>query len=178
MILDKCKISDLEQRAKDFAEKAHAGQTRKYTGEKYTVHTQEVADIVRTVPHTQEMLAAAHLHDTVEDCGIPLHVIDIEFGAIVADMVSCLTDVSKPSDGMRKKRKEIDRMHTATASADAKTVKLADLISNSKSIMQYDPDFAKVYLKEKAALLKVLGEGDAVLWNIANEFVTGNGWKS
>ena len=69
----------------------------------------------------------------------------------MAELVDDLTDVSKPQDGNRATRKELDRQHTAKASPDAKTIKLADLISNSRSIMKDDPNFAKVYMKEKAS---------------------------
>jgi hypothetical protein len=77
--------------------------------------------------------------------------------------VADLTDVSRADDGNRAVRKAIDLAHTAKACADAKTIKLADLLSNTASIVAYDPGFARVYLKEKTALLKVLTEGDATL---------------
>ena len=67
------------------------------------------------------MLAAALLHDTVEDTGTPLKDIEAEFGPDVASLVEQLTDVSKPEDGDRKTRKEIDRQHIAKASVRAKT---------------------------------------------------------
>ena len=82
-------------------------------------------------------------------------------------MVLSLTDVSTLFYGNRAVRKAIDLVHTAKASAEAKTVKLADLIDNTKSIFAHDPKFAKVYLKEKALLLEVLEEGDAALMAIA-----------
>ena len=64
--------SELVRRAFAFAKAAHeaVGQMRKYTGEPYIVHPVEVADIVQTVAHTEVMLAAALLHDTVEDTGV------------------------------------------------------------------------------------------------------------
>lgn len=71
-----------------------------------------------------------------------------------------LTYVRQPSDGNRAARKAIDRAHTAQESAEVKTIKLANLIDNSHCIVARDPDFAKVYLAEKAALLEVLGEGE------------------
>lgn len=159
----------LVESAKIYAKASHekVGQLRKYTNDPYIVHPAEVAQIVSTVEHTDEMLAAAWLHDTVEDTDVSIEDIRKEFGDVVADLVSDLTDVSKPEDGNRKTRKEIDRQHTAKASAQAKTIKLADLISNSSSIVEHDKKFAKVYLKEKALLLEVLREGDAELWNRA-----------
>ena len=65
----------------------------------------------------------------------------------------------------------MDRDHSASASADAQTVKLADLISNSKSIVKHDPNFARVYIKEKEALLQVLDKGNSRLHAIASKQV-------
>lgn len=161
------------ERARVFATAAHAavGQKRKYTFEPYIVHPTEVASIVASVPHTNEMLAAAYLHDTVEDTGVSIVDIQVEFGNEVASLVGWLTDVSKPEDGNRAVRKAIDREHTAMAPAAAQTVKLADLISNSRNIMAHDPAFAKVYLEEKRMLLEVLTRGDATLMAEARRIV-------
>ncbi len=157
--------SNLEWRARKFATTAHRGQVRKYTGEPYIWHPKAVADMVRTVPHNDSMLAAAWLHDCCEDCGVSLETIAIEFGSVVCVMVSDLTDASKPSDGKRDVRKRIDLEHIKTASPEAKTIKLADIISNSESILKHDPVFAKIYLQEKRALLdNALLEGNLKLW--------------
>jgi (p)ppGpp synthase/HD superfamily hydrolase len=161
------------ERARVFATAAHAavGQVRKYTFEPYIVHPAEVAGIVATVPHTDVMLAAAWLHDTVEDTGVSIVDIQKEFGNEVASLVSWLTDVSEPEQGNRAVRKAIDREHTAMAPAAAQTVKLADLIANSGSILAHDPAFAKVYLEEKRMLLEVLTRGDATLMARARSIV-------
>ena len=161
----------LIQRAIVFATQAHAGQTRKYTGEPYVNHPVEVMRLVSEVNDDPEVLAAAVLHDVVEDTPATITNIRIGFNARVAALVDDLTDVSKPEDGNRATRKELDRQHTAKASPDAKTIKLADLISNSMSIVKDDPSFAKVYMKEKRALLEVLTEGDATLYKRASEMV-------
>ena len=163
----------LEMKARNFAEVAHASinHQRKYTGEPYITHPAAVVDLVRSVPHTEAMLAAAWLHDTVEDTPVTLVDIEREFGAEVADLVESLTDVSRPQDGNRRVRKAIDREHTAQASAEAKTIKLADLIDNSRSILEYDSGFARVYLVEKVALLEVLQEGDNTLLEMAQMIV-------
>ena len=161
----------LIQRAIVFATQAHAGQTRKYTGEPYVNHPVEVMRLVSEVNDDPEVLAAAVLHDVVEDTPATITNIRIGFNARVAALVDDLTDVSKPEDGNRATRKELDRQHTAKASPDAKTIKLADLISNSMSIVKDDPSFAKVYMKEKRALLEVLNEGDATLYKRASEMV-------
>jgi guanosine-3',5'-bis(diphosphate) 3'-pyrophosphohydrolase len=158
-----------EIRARLFATAAHAavGQKRKYTGEPYINHPAEVVEIVKTVTDNSEMICAAWLHDVVEDTEITLEVIEEHFGNRVRELVYWLTDVSKPEDGNRAARKAIDRQHIACAPAAAQTVKLADLISNTASIVERDPDFAKVYLKEKALLLEVLTRGEPTLWHRA-----------
>lgn len=161
------------EHARIFATAAHAavGQLRKYTNEPYIVHPAEVVSIVRSVPHTEAMLAAAWLHDVVEDTGVTIETVRAEFGTEVADLVSWLTDVSRPEDGNRAHRKARDREHTAAAPAEAQTVKLADLISNTRSIMAHDPKFAVTYLEEKRALLAVMTRGDATLMSIARRHV-------
>ena len=125
-----------EIKAKEFATKCHDDikQVRKYTGEPYINHPAAVVEFVRSVRHTENMLCAAWLHDTVEDTDATLDEIEELFGSCVAQLVEMLTDISKPSDGNRAIRKHIDLMHTAKASAEAKTIKLADLIDNTKSI--------------------------------------------
>lgn len=164
-------MSEFIYKAYQFAKKAHEGQKRKYTNEPYIYHPIEVMSIVSTVPHTDRMLAAALLHDTREDCGVTYQEVDEEFGPFVAMFVDDLTDISKPEDGNRAKRKEIDRQHTAKALPFSKTIKLADLISNSRSIVKHDKDFARVYIKEKQLLLDVLTEGDPTLYAMAKQIV-------
>jgi len=165
---------DVVRKAQVYAMAAHAavGQKRKYTGEPYIVHPAEVASIVASVPgSTPDMVAAAWLHDVIEDTGCTFTAVHMAFGIDIATLVGWLTDVSKPTDGNRAKRKAIDREHTAQAPAEAQTIKLADLISNSKSIMQYDPDFAVTYLAEKKLLLEVLTKGDPGLHAEASKYV-------
>ncbi len=154
-----------------FAERAHRKQVRKYTGEPYIVHPLEVAQIVSSVPHTDEMLAAALLHDTVEDCNVTLDQIEKAFNKTVRELVWWLTDVSDKSTGNRETRKARDREHIATAPAQAQTIKLADLISNTQSIAFHDPVFAGLYMKEKHELLKVLTRGDKTLYSRAKGLV-------
>jgi len=149
-------MDDMVLRARAFATRAHTGQVRKYTGEPYIMHPIEVSEIVARHNGSKEMIAAALLHDVVEDTDININEIRAEFGDIVANLVDDLTDISKLEDGNRAFRKGLDREHTANASAAAMAVKAADLISNTKSIVAHDPSFAKVYLQEKRALLGVM----------------------
>jgi (p)ppGpp synthase/HD superfamily hydrolase len=165
---------DIVRKAQVYAMAAHAAvaQKRKYTGEPYIVHPAEVAKIVAGVPgSTPDMVAAAWLHDVVEDTGCTYTDIHMAFGADIAALVGWLTDVSQPHDGNRAVRKAIDRAHTAAAPAEAQTIKLADLVSNSRSIMQHDPAFAKTYLEEKRLLLELLTKGDPGLHALAASYI-------
>lgn len=157
------------QYALKFAREAHLTQKRKYTGEPYIEHPIEVASIVATVPmHTDAMICAAYLHDVVEDCNVTLEEIREEFGAEVEDLVFWLTDTPTVKGGPnRAERKRMTRERYAIAPAEAQTVKCADIISNTKSIVEHDPDFAKVYLSEVRALLEVLDRADQTLLALA-----------
>lgn len=157
-----------------FAAAAHAAidQRRKYTLEPYIVHPIFVFDLVEAVGGSIKMLQAALLHDVVEDTKITIDHIFNLFGSDVALLVSDLTDVSRPEDGARKQRKRLDLLHTAKASPDAKTIKLADLIANSVSILEHDLNFAVIYLEEKSQLLEVLQEGNPTLLTLAYEIVS------
>ncbi len=157
----------LRDQALAFATTAHADQVRNYTGVPYITHPLGVAEIVAGRPHSEAMVAAALLHDVVEDCGIPLEQIYAEFGDDVATLVGWVTDVSTPADGNRATRKALDLAHLAKAPPEAQTIKLADIIDNTATIAEHDPSFWKTYRIEKAALLDVLWGGDKVLWAVA-----------
>lgn len=150
----------------------HGNQKRKYTGEPYFHHPIEVATLLEAANMSREVQIAGLLHDVVEDTAITTEAIRSMFGSHVAELVEMVTDVSRPEDGNRKARKLLDLQHLAKASREGKSIKLADLISNSKSIAQHDPDFAKVYMQEKAALLEVLRDGNRTLWAKANTIVS------
>lgn len=104
----------LAERARRYATKAHGAidQRRKYTNAPYIVHPQAVMEIVSSVPHSEEMLAAAWLHDTVEDTPTTLADIESHFGLRVASLVAMLTNVSVGSAENRYQRKNRDRRHS------------------------------------------------------------------
>lgn len=166
-------MTDKLKQAIAFATKAHGSQKRKYTGEPYVTHPIAVMEIVQEVSHTEDMLVAAVLHDTVEDTDVTLGDIKAEFGATVAKYVDGLTDVSTLEDGNRAERKALDRAHTAVQCPEVKTIKLADLIHNTLSIEAHDPSFYKIYRAEKIALLEYLSEGDKTLLHRAQAQVGG-----
>ena len=169
-------MSSMTDKARIFATAAHmaVGQKRKHTGEDYIVHPIEVADIVSKAGLDDEYISAAFLHDVVEDTHITLNQIKEVFGQKVHDIVEALTDEPFIENGAnRKARKAIDRERLSKADAGTQTIKVADLIDNTKTIVGYDPKFAPVYLAEKALLLDVLTKADNQLLEKAREQVNG-----
>lgn len=144
-----------------FARQVHATQRRKYTGNPYADHLAEVAGIVATVAplhgplaaQADDMIAIAWLHDTIEDQGVTEAELRTRFGDVVADGVVHLTDVET---GTRAERKAAALVRLAKAPAIVQTIKVADLMSNTSSIVQHDPVFAVTYLEEKRRALEVL----------------------
>lgn len=164
----------IEKQALAFARKAHGEQKRKYKDELYVAHLIRVADIVKSVSHTPEMIAAAYLHDVVEDTEIPLRKVAMTFGKKVGLLVEELTDEftkeKYPNLNRRwRKKKETERI--AKISWNAKTIKLADIIDNLPSISQNDPGFSKKYTPEMESLVDVLTEGNPELLAAAKEEV-------
>ena len=155
----------LIQDALMLAIKAHDGQRRKYTGEPYSAHPIGVSKIIETIPdHTPEMVAAALLHDVVEDTPVTLSEIKEAFGTTVAEYVHFCSNVSEQSDGNRAFRKKMDADHFALGPAESQTIKIADLIHNSLSIIPHDQKFFhKAYKHEKQYLLDILTLADPIL---------------
>lgn len=137
-----------------FTKAAHGDQVRKYTGVPYWEHPFAVAHILLVFGICDENLqCGAILHDVVEDTDITIKDISNVFGEKIAELVYDLTNVSVKKDGDRKTRKLIDAEHIWNGSNEAQMVKCADLIDNTRTIVQYDPGFAWTYLREKRTLL-------------------------
>lgn len=173
-------MNELIEKAKEFAIKAHNSIThkRKYTDEPYHVHPERVAKLVATITSDEEVIAAAWLHDVLEDVApknlnFNENTIRQLFGDRVLQLVLEVTDVSKPENGNRAKRKAIDREHLAKASDDGKTIKLADLIDNIIDISEHDPNFAKVFKKEAALDLPYLQAGNKKLYDRLRHLLLG-----
>ena len=153
----------MEKEALAFATKAHGEQKRKYTQEPYVEHTKRVANLVRTVEHSEAMICAAYLHDVVEDTPVSREEIEQNFGKEVARLVHELTDEFVKEDYPalnRKKRKQREVARQAEMSPEAKTIKLADVIDNTRDIIKNDKDFARRYIPEMEALVEALQGGD------------------
>lgn len=134
----------LLDRAIIFAVKAHAGTERRGKGYPYIVHPLEAVEIVATMTPDQELLAAAALHDTVEDTDVTVEQIRAEFGDRIATLVADESEerpqgVSDEESWHDRKRAAIN--HLANASHDAKIVALGDKLSNMRAIAR---DYAEI----------------------------------
>lgn len=172
MVSDMDYASELAWHARIYATAAHAaiGQRRKYTNEPYIEHPRRVVAILMDYPHTPEMIAAAWLHDVVEDTHVSNADILDEFGPTVAGIVSDLTNV--PVDcGNRLTRFFVNKDRLEKARPAAQQIKLADILDNVGSIVEHDPRFAPTYLREKEQVLEVLREGSPLLWQLCQDKV-------
>ena len=125
--------TELLDRAIIFAVRAHAGTERRGKGFPYIVHPMEAVEIVATMTPDQELLAAAALHDTVEDTDVTLEELKSRFGERVASFVETESDdLSSGDTWHEKKRKSAARL--ASASREAKIVALGDKLSNMRAI--------------------------------------------
>lgn len=161
---------NLAYNAMMFAREVHQSQQRKYTGNPYADHLAEVAGIAMAVGwqaslvHPDTIMAVAWLHDCIEDQDVQYAQLCRQFGSRVADGVMLLSDLEI---GNRAERKAAGRKRLADAPGWVQTIKCADLISNTSSIVRHDPKFAVTYLEEKRLLLDVLTKADPRLLAMA-----------
>ena len=118
--------------AMEFAAKAHEGQFRKGTRRPYIVHPREVSAIVSTMTDDEEIIAAAVLHDTIEDCaGVTREMLERQFGPRVAEMVAQESE-DKSLTWEERKGETIRRLRTAPR--EVQMIGLADKLSNMRDI--------------------------------------------
>ena len=159
-IMQSTEVPDIVVRARAFAVTKHGRQLRKYSDEPYVAHLDSVVSILRSFGITAPaVLAAAYLHDTVEDTEATIQDIYDSFGEQIAELVYWLTDAEQ---GRRRMRKIMSAWRLGRAPWDAKMIKLADLIDNTEDICRKDRHFAPVYLREKRRIMAkmVEAEGD------------------
>lgn len=134
--------TDLLDRAIIFAVKAHHNTERRGKGFPYIVHPLEAVEIVATITPDQELLAAAALHDTIEDTDVTYEQLRAEFGDRIAQLVHSESDQlngevftggeNEEATWHQRKQAAIDRL--AAAPHDAKIVALGDKLSNMRAI--------------------------------------------
>ena len=160
-----------ERIAMRMAEFFHAGHYRPHSNEPYVVHLASVAALVRSVPtHEPWMLQAAWGHDLLEDTQATLSVLRARLDPRAVEAIVWLSD-HQISGKNRVERKARIRDKLIRAPGRVQTVKVADVIDNSRSIAQRNPDFARVYLPEQAALVDVLDQADPVLLGLARRAI-------
>ena len=163
----------------DFVTQWHLPQKRKFTGEPYVTHLIDVYKKVSEVTKDKTIQAAALCHDLYEDtdCSETQFVnyllengFSKEETKRINSMVFNLTDVYIKDHYPhlnRRKRKTLEARRLANIQPDAQTIKYADMIDNSKSIVRDAPNFAGKYLDEMKQILEGMNKGDAKLFKQA-----------
>ncbi|MCL1898092.1 MAG: HD domain-containing protein, partial [Micrococcales bacterium] len=125
--------TELVERAYVLADKAHAGQMRK-SGEPYITHPVAVATILAELGMTASTLAAALLHDTVEDTPFSLEELRQEFGDEIAGLVDGVTKLDRVAYGQAAQAETVRKMVVATArDIRVLVIKLADRLHNART---------------------------------------------
>jgi (p)ppGpp synthase/HD superfamily hydrolase len=176
-------MKDKVTRALEFATEAHGSinQKRKYPPEEdYIVHPIAVASIVSSVTDNEDVIAAAYLHDVIEDVRplkpnrYNLVIIEREFGMRVAtyvyEMTNVFTTEAYPQFN-RKKRKVLENERIQNNYPETKTIKLADILDNCKDL-EIAGGFGLKYAREKMDQLIYLKDGNDILWNKARILLT------
>ena len=127
----------LFDRAARYAIEAHADTERRGKGFPYIIHPMEAAAIVATITADPEILAAAILHDVVEDTDRTVEDLRAEFGDRIAELVASesedpMAHLSEEASWHTRKQAAIDRL--ANAPHDAKIVAMGDKLSNMRAI--------------------------------------------
>ena len=167
----------LTQKAERYARDAHAGQFRKWTScpVGYIEHPARVAATIAAHPAaTPEMVAAAWLHDVVEDTSRTLQDIEREFGPEVAALVYGMTQPSKGSKELRAERRRIDREFMAAQPYEVKLIKLADRVANLRDLDGAPGQYVRLFKREsmlllEEALIGVDGQLESELRELAEE---------
>lgn len=154
---------NIMHKAMDFAFEVHRNQVRKYTGNAYTDHLAEVVGITSSFADKsiyEIVIPIAWLHDCIEDQNVAYSTLVNEFGKEIADGVLLLSDLEL---GNRKQRKLATRQRLSKAPDYIQIIKVADVVSNIRSIKKFDPRFYITFKKETENLLGVLNLADKQL---------------
>ena len=129
---------ELVSEAIEFAVKAHDGMRRKKGETPYVLHPMEAAVIVGTMTEDQNLIAAAALHDVVEDAGITIEEIEERFGKRVRELVEAETEDKRaelpPSDTWRVRKEETLSVLRNTEDLGVLIVWLGDKLANMRAI--------------------------------------------
>lgn len=170
--------SDILFKIRSFAEQAHGKQMRKYAGERYINHLERVMNTCRQYTEDVNVLAAALLHDVLEDTPISKDqllaflntVLDQRQATRTIGLVVELTDVfikKNYPDVNRRTRRNREAERLGKVSPDAQTIKYADIIDNVLDLSSAETDFALVFMRECKEILKHAKLGNPVLYERA-----------
>ena len=173
---------ELLEHIRGYAEKAHGDQKRKYSGQPYIVHPVAVMNLCKEYTDDTATLAAALLHDVLEDTDVTPHQLREYLYSVldkhdaekcfryVKDLTDEYTKVNYPHLN-RKKRRHHEAERLGKAAPQAQTVKYADLIDNCLDIVKHDREFGEVFIRESRLLLDSMKGGDQQLYQRAREVV-------
>lgn len=147
-------LSDLEKKAWVFAESAHSGVHRKFSGDPYFDHVRKVFKILKMFDTSVVLGAAALLHDVVEDTEFTYEDISLEFGIEVSNIVKELTSVNELVYVMGKSGYLLDKM--VSMSDGALTVKLCDRLQNLSDHFLATNNFRIKYYSETKYIINNL----------------------
>jgi (p)ppGpp synthase/HD superfamily hydrolase len=175
-------MNEIVEKVRQFAAKAHEGQTRKYNSEPYTAHLVRVMEMCKDYDSSVPVLSAALLHDVLEDTNIGKErlrqflssIMNEEEAGRTFQLIVELTDVytkSKYPRWNREKRKQKEAQRIEQTSADSQTIKYADIIDNCKKIVQHDKEFGPLFLCECKMLLRRMNRGNSQLYERARKTV-------
>ena len=129
---------ELVSQAIQFAVKAHDGMRRKKSDAPYILHPLEAAVIVGTMTDDQELISAAVLHDVVEDAGVSLEEIRVNFGERVCQLVGAETEDKRadlpPEQTWRIRKEESLEELRRTDDIGVLMVWLGDKLANMRAI--------------------------------------------
>lgn len=152
-------------KASIIAEELHRGQERKYTGDPYIVHPMRVGGKVYNHQIASPVtVAAAYLHDTLEDTKYTGEKMLEEFGPDVVCLVIELTNTSKSTGLSRPGRKSLDRLRLRKVSHEARIIKMIDRIDNLGDMSEADEKFKRIYAEESVLLAEAIGDADTELY--------------
>jgi (p)ppGpp synthase/HD superfamily hydrolase len=150
--------------AAHFASKAHVGQKRKNDGRDYIVHPGRVAGMVALHPESSATwIAAAYLHDVLEDTDTTVEHLEREFSP---EVVRIVVELTNTEGGNRAERKRLSNIRLARASHAAQVIKLLDREDNLIDLFFYvtiretEEGFLRLYAKETRALVEAIGHAD------------------
>ena len=186
---------ELVSEAIAFAVKAHDGMRRKKEESPYILHPMEAAVIVGTMTSDQNLIAAAVLHDVVEDAGVSIDEIEARFGKRVRELVQSETEDKReelpPAETWQIRKEESLAALRDTEDLDVLMVWMGDKLANMRAVYrdfkvegeamwqrfnQKDPAKQAWYYRSIAKLTERLSDTSAWLeYKTLTELVFGKG---